>query len=265
MFTRSAVRPPAVAGMFYPADSEMLGHTVGYLLRHASQSPIRDLRALIVPHAAVQYSGPVAATAYAAIPADEIPTHYALLGPSHYVPFEGVAVPEQTAYVTPLGELTLDEALLDAAGPRIHRSDVAHHREHCLEVQWPFLQTVDDPEMSVLPMLTGDGDHRQAASVLETVTDRFPDTLVIVSSDLSHYLDQRSAERIDRATARAIEELRLSDLWPGSACGLTAIMALLEVAAKRRWTCHALDLRTSGDTVGDPDRVVGYGAFAFVG
>ncbi len=263
MPVRTDVRPPAVAGMFYPADAEMLRHTVSYLLRHACQVAVRGIRALIVPHAALQYSGPVAANAYAAIPADEMPTHLALIGPSHFVSFEGVAVPEQASYATPLGDLTLDEILLEAGGPRIHRSDVAHHREHSLEVQWPFLQTIVKPHLAVLPMLTGDADHRQAASVLDLLLDRVPDTLVIVSSDLSHYLDQRSAERMDRATARAIEEFRVSDLRPANACGLSGIKALLDVAADRSWSCRLLDLRTSADTSGDHDRVVGYGAFVF--
>lgn len=265
MSVQTDVRPPAVAGMFYPAEAEMLRHTVGYLLRHAYQAAVPDLRALIVPHAALQYSGPVAATAYAAVPADEMPAHLALLGPSHFVPFEGVAVPEQTSYDSPLGTLILDEELLEAGGPRIHRSDVAHHREHSLEVQWPFLQTILEPDLALLPMLTGAGDHRQAASVLEALLNDVPDTLVIVSSDLSHYLDQASAERMDRATARAIEEYRVSDLRPSNACGLAGIKALLQVATTRRWTCRLLDLRTSGDTSGDLDRVVGYGAFVFTG
>jgi AmmeMemoRadiSam system protein B len=250
--------------MFYPADAEMLRHTVSYLLRHANQAPMEGVRALIVPHAGIQYSGPVAATAYAAVSVGESSAHHLLLGPSHYVPFAGLAVPEQTSYATPLGRLGLDEALLDAVSLGVHRSDDAHRREHCLEVQWPFLQVIREPEIEVLPLLTGDDDHRHAAVVIESILDRIPDTLVIVSSDLSHYLDQRSAERMDRATARAIEELRVSDLPPHSACGRTAILALLVVAANRGWTCRLLDLRTSGDTAGDRESVVGYGAFAFV-
>jgi AmmeMemoRadiSam system protein B len=250
--------------MFYPADAEMLRHAVSYLLRHANQASLEGIRALIVPHAAIQYSGPVAASAYAAIPADERRAHHVLLGPSHYVPFAGLAVPEQTSYATPLGDLVLDEELLDAAGGGVLRSDDAHRREHCLEVQWPFLQVVHDPEIPILPVLTGNDDRRHAAAVIESILERLPDTLVIVSSDLSHYLDQQSAEQMDRVTAQAIEELRPWDLAPRSACGRTAIQALLEVAANRRWTCRLLDLRTSGDTAGDEESVVGYGAFVFV-
>lgn len=258
------MRAPAVAGSFYPAEPDRLRTEVADLLAAAPPppSPHSALRALVVPHAGYVYSGPVAATAYRLLhDPDPPPERYVVLGPSHFVRFDGVATPGHEAWDTPLGTTRIDDALRAIAEeqPGVVRNDAAHAREHSLEVQLPFLHHLGAG--AVLPLVTGDVEPATAAAVLGQLLDE-PGVIAVISSDLSHYLNSDAASARDRLTAQAIIGLRPDDLVWDDACGRTAIQALLHVARARSWTCRLLDLRNSGDTAGGKTRVVGYGAFA---
>lgn len=256
------VRPPAVAGAFYPANPVRLEVDVrGYL---AAAQPV-DLgfraRILIVPHAGFVYSGPVAATGFQLIePMDGI-RRIVMFGPSHYVWFTGLALPGAELLETPLGTVAIDaEASAELANsPLVTYSIEAHEREHSLEVQLPFLQVVA-PGIPVVPLLTGEVDPADAAGAVESVLD--DETLLLVSSDLSHYHDSSTARRLDAETAAAIERLDPGALGRESACGRTGVQAAIHLAKRRGYGVQLLDLRNSSDTAGPPDRVVGYGTFA---
>lgn len=257
------VRPPAAAGAFYPADPGRLRAEVEALLKNARPPAAPPPVALIVPHAGYPYSGPVAATAYALLAATRPGVaRVVMVGPAHFVPFEGLALPGAAAFRTPLGEVAVDEPGEERARRTkgVTVSTAAHAPEHSLEVQLPFLQ-VASPQASIVPLLCG----RAAAAVAQEVIQGFlgeEDTLVLVSSDLSHYLPYAEARRCDEAAARAIERLDPAALDDQSACGLAGVQALLAVARARGLASVRLDVRNSGDTAGDRDRVVGYGAFA---
>jgi AmmeMemoRadiSam system protein B len=257
------VRPAAVAGMFYPGVRHRLAEDVrGFLARVSSDSRAPP-KAVIVPHAGYVYSGPVAATAYARLaPLRETVTRVVLLGPTHRVAVRGLAVCDARAFATPLGEVAIDRDAVARvlALPQVVVSDAAHAHEHALEVQLPFLQTVLR-EFSLVPFAVGDATPQEVAQVLDVLWGG-PETLVVVSSDLSHYHRYDVAREIDRGTADAIVALSAT-LDHEQACGATPVNGLL-VCAKRRGLVPALlDLRNSGDTAGDRSRVVGYGAFAF--
>lgn len=256
----TTARPPAVAGSFYRGSAPRLRSAVRELLASAPEvSPSVSTRMVIVPHAGHIYSGPVAAVAYRIVAA-ESPARIALIGPSHFVAFDGLAVPDHEMLATPLGTVAVDPVIeeLEKAG-LVLRSEAAHRREHSLEVQLPFLQTALDT-FTVAPLLTGDEDPGPAAQALAHMLDA--GLFVVVSSDLSHYHDHDTASSLDAATAELIVGLREAELDRYSACGRTAVRSALRVAADRGWGCELLDLRTSGDTAGPRDRVVGYGAFA---
>ena len=264
------VRPPAVAGSFYPANAQSLRAVVAEHLdeAHGSSAPSRSdapwPKALIVPHAGYVYSGPVAARAYAALePGADVVERIILIGPSHHVPFEGVALPSNTAFETPLGRVPIDETSRRQilALPFVHTFDDAHHFEHSLEVQLPFLQVVLET-FSVLPLSIG----RTTPSHVHAVIDALwggDETVVVVSSDLSHYHDYETAKRMDAVTADAIESLDPARIRFEDACGRTGVQALLHAARERSLLPQTLDLRSSGDTAGGRDEVVGYGAWAF--
>lgn len=259
------MRPPAVAGAFYPADPVRLRREVADLLAAASPVEAAAPLALIVPHAGYMYSGPVAATAYALLARTRPEVRrVVLVGPSHFAWFEGMALPGVDALATPLGEVPADAA--GEARARCHPGVVdsaeAHSREHSLEVQLPFLQGIlGNP--SVVALLCGHATGDQVAPVVEEFLAE-EGTVVLVSSDLSHYLPYEEARRRDEETARAIERLDPGALGRDSACGLIGVQALLLAARRRGLAAARLDLRNSGDTAGDRSRVVGYGAFAFV-
>ncbi|MCA1826149.1 MAG: AmmeMemoRadiSam system protein B [Myxococcales bacterium] len=238
-------RPPAVAGTFYPGDPADLREEVSRLL--AAAKPGRAPKALIAPHAGYIYSGPIAASAFRRAPKVD---RVVLLGPSHYAWLDGVALPEAQAFATPLGEVPID------APADLPRNRAAHEREHSLEVEVPFLQVAIGPGFRLVPLAVGSG----GADVLDRLWGG-PETLIVVSSDLSHYLSYAAAKRADAATAEEIVALRAVE--SDSACGAAPVNALLAVARKRKLTAELLDLRNSGDTAGDKSRVVGYGAFAF--
>jgi AmmeMemoRadiSam system protein B len=265
--TPRRVRPPAVAGSFYPSPPDALGAA----LREAFADAVIPTtgaaipKALVVPHAGYVYSGAIAASAYARIiPARATIRRVVLLGPSHRVYVRGLAVPSVDAFRTPLGIVPIDadgrEAALDVQGVRV--DDRAHALEHSLEVQVPFLQSVLD-DFVLLPFSVGDATADEVAGVLEACWGG-PETLVVISSDLSHYHRYADAVQLDARTAAAIVACRPGAVEDHDACGAYPLRGLLQIVADHGYSVEQLDLRNSGDTAGDRDRVVGYGAFAVV-
>jgi AmmeMemoRadiSam system protein B len=248
--------------MFYPADAGQLAREVRSFL---DAPPARQLhpKALIAPHAGYIYSGPVAGSAYAALK-DIAPRirRVVLLGPTHRVPVRGLALPDASAFDTPLGRIPLDQAAMQAVArlPQVAVNGAAHALEHSLEVQLPFLQTMLD-EFSLLPLAVGDASAEEVAEVLEAVWGG-DETLIVISSDLSHYLPYSAAQFVDGKTAEDIVQLR-QPIELDQACGGIPISGLLLAALAHHLKPHLLDLRNSGDTAGDRERVVGYAAFAF--
>ncbi|MCP5162801.1 MAG: AmmeMemoRadiSam system protein B [Hahellaceae bacterium] len=260
-------REPAVSGLFYPSDSATLKAQVAGYLADAELSGEGELsfnpRALIVPHAGYIYSGIVAAAGYATLePLRTSISRVLLLGPSHRVPLEGMATCSADYFATPLGEVLVDRlACLEAEQwPGVAVNDAAHQLEHSLEVQLPFLQSVLD-HFSLIPVVVGATSVNEVAALINYFMD-FEDTLVVVSSDLSHYHSYAQASLIDQSTADTILTLDHS-LQGEQACGCYAVNGLLKVAADRGMAVELVSLANSGDTAGDKQRVVGYGAFAF--
>jgi AmmeMemoRadiSam system protein B len=250
--------------MFYPADRDELHDMVSGFLREAETSPDAVPKAIIVPHAGYIYSGPIAASAYARLtPARDTIRRVVLLGPSHRVGFPGIAASNADYFHTPLGDIPLDHELLEQVTqlPQVQRLDQAHQTEHSLEVHLPFLQEVLG-DFTLLPLVVGDASPEDVATVLNTVWGG-EETLIVVSSDLSHYHDYATAQRMDRATSNAIEQLRPADIDYGDACGRTPLSGLLLVAKEKKMHAETIDLRNSGDTAGPRDQVVGYGAYLF--
>lgn len=260
---RSGIRSPAVAGMFYPAETNELRRMVEQYLREAEDAGVEP-RAVIGPHAGFVYSGPIAGSAYKPMERqrDSI-RRVVLLGPSHHVPLRGLAASSATAFETPLGLVPVDQEavneLLELSQVRV--MDAAHEPEHSLETHLPFLQSVLD-EFSIVPLVVGDAEPEEASEIIDRFLDR-PDTLIAVSSDLSHYQDYHTAERIDQATSHAIEDLDPDAIQFEHACGRVPIQGLLLSAQRSNLKARTVDLRNSGDTAGPRDRVVGYGAYLF--
>ncbi len=260
---KSRIRPPAVAGLFYPANANELRHDVsGYVDASSPQSVSGPPKALIVPHAGYQYSGPVAGFAYRRLRDGSASIrHVVMIGPSHRVPIRGLAVPSVDCFATPLGDVPVDvagrERLRELGLVAI--SDAAHAAEHSLEVQLPFLQVVLG-DFDILPITVGFAEVEQVARVIDAAWGG-PDTLVLVSSDLSHYHTWNQARQLDAETTRSIVARR-SDLPDEQACGACAINGLMQVARRRGLTVELLDQRNSGDTAGDRSRVVGYASYA---
>jgi len=261
----AAIRPPAVAGAFYPADPEALLEAVRSSFS-AARPPRGDAavpKALVVPHAGYVYSGAVAASAYLRlVPARSSIRRIVLLGPSHRVPLHGVAVPGDDAFATPLGLVPVADdarnAVLDRAGVTV--ADLPHAAEHSLEVQLPFLQVVLDA-FDVLPLAVGRTRPEDVAAVLDAVWGG-PETVVVASTDLSHYHSYAEARELDARTAAAIAAAEADAIGDRDACGAHALRGLLAAARARNLAVEQIDLRSSGDTAGDHERVVGYGAFA---
>jgi MEMO1 family protein len=260
-------RAPAVAGSFYPAGAHLLRSQVrGWLdgvRLDAAERAAPAPAALIVPHAGYRYSGQVAAAAYARLDPSERIRRVVLVGPAHFVPIRGVAVPSVRAFETPLGPVPVDRPGIEAAlvVPGVRIDDEAHDPEHSLEVQLPFLlETLGD--RPTVPLLVGAASADLVARVLDLVWTA-TDTLVVISSDLSHYLSRAAARARDRATADAMEALEPDRIGPTDACGGVAIRALLALARTRRLQVRTVALATSADAGAPDDRVVGYGAFVF--
>ncbi len=255
------IRRPAVAGYFYPAEAGELDRTLGALLDEARAADGPAPKALIAPHAGYVYSGPVAATAYARLrPYRDRYRRVILVGPCHRVAIRGLALSGADVFRTPLGDVPLDK--LAIAGIDLADVDVvesAHEFEHSLEVHLPFLQVVIGA-FSLVPIAVGDASPRLVADVLDLLWGG-PETLVVISSDLSHYLSYTEASIRDAETRDAIERFRGRSIDHDRACGATPIRGLLKTARRRGMHIETLDLRNSGDTSGDRDRVVGYGAW----
>ena len=259
----TSVRAAAVAGQFYPAHPGVLDADLrGYLTAAVAEPPVP--KAVIAPHAGYIYSGPVAASAYAplAAGAGEV-SRVILLGPAHRVWFQGLAASGAAAFETPLGLVPVDVEAVNRVLtlPQVTTRDDAHRSEHCLEVHLPFLQTVLD-DFAIVPLVVGDATAAEVAEVVDLLWGG-AETIVVVSSDLSHYHDYETARRLDAETSRAIEDLRPEDISPEQACGRLPIQGLLLAARTRGLHVETVDLRSSGDTAGPRDEVVGYGAWVF--
>jgi len=242
--------------MFYSDDSRALARDVDAMLAAAPKTTRPSPKAIVVPHAGLVYSGPIAATAYASVTDRDAIERVVLIGPSHRVFLEGVAAPTARALRTPLGDVVVDRDVIERAG--IPMSDAPHAREHSLEVQLPFLQRIL-PNARVCPIVCGRASPSDVASVLEKLWGG-RETLVVVSSDLSHYLPYDAGRAVDEETAEKIVALD-SSLVGDEACGYVGLRGLLEIAKKKNLVCKLLDLRSSGDTAGTRAEVVGYGAF----
>jgi len=261
--TSVVTRPAAVAGMFYPASPEVLRGRVRAFLDEAGPGDGFAPKVLIVPHAGYVYSGSTAARGYALLrPVAGQVRRVVVIGPAHRVAVRGVAIPSVDRFETPLGPVDLDRAVLDglATEPHVVRSDHAHAAEHALEVQLPFLQEVLGA-FTLVPLVVGDATPDEVVDVLERVWGG-PETLIVVSSDLSHYLPYETARRVDAATLAQVLALG-PELDHQQACGATPINALLHLARRRRLRPRLIAACSSGDTAGDRDRVVGYASLTF--
>ena len=259
----TSVRAPAVAGAFYPGSAETLSRTVGNLLAGAHVQQSSQRCGVITPHAGYAYSGPIAAAAFASVRSlrGRI-KRAAVIGPAHFVPFHGIAAPADTAFATPLGEVPVDVAALEALSAEgfVAINDEPHTPEHAIEVELPFLQAIFG-DLPIVPLLFGSTSAGAVAAAIARVwTD---DTLLVVSTDLSHFEHYESARRHDERTAAAIEALDEAVIGPSDACGHLAVRGALLEASRRGLAIEQLALRNSGDTAGDRQSVVGYGAWAF--
>lgn len=257
-------RPPAVAGSFYAGSSAQLQAQIEAAIADSHPARLKaPPKALIVPHAGYPYSGAIAASAFAAL--RPWANHYrrvVLIGPAHRLPFRGIAIPEYNAFATPLGDVFLDSQSLDEISKLscVMRLDAAHEHEHSLEVELPFLQTVLS-DFVLVPILSGLCDPGEIAQVLRAVWYG-PETLIVISSDLSHYRPYEIARSEDQDTIGQILSGQ-SSILPDQACGALPIDGFLQVARERSLRGQLLDYRNSGDTSGNKDRVVGYASIVF--
>ena len=266
------IRPTAVAGSFYPGDRQMLADNINVLLKQAAanarfstdtQTNLTPPKAIVVPHAGYIYSGQTAAAAYNSLTRWHAAIkRVILLGPVHRVPVKGLALPDVDAFTTPLGEVKLDKAAMASISnmKQVVLSFPAHAQEHAIEVQLPFLQSVLD-DFKLVPLAVGDATPEEVAEVIEMLWGG-PETIVVVSSDLSHFLPYSVANEVDRSTVKNILHMQ-GGLTHHQACGGTPLNGLLLAAKNHLLHPVLLDLCNSGDTAGDKSRVVGYAAFAF--
>jgi AmmeMemoRadiSam system protein B/AmmeMemoRadiSam system protein A len=257
-------RPAAVAGAFYPARPDALTTEVEGLLAAVPEPSGPPPKAIIAPHAGYVYSGPTAAAVYARLrPLRGKVTRVVLLGPVHRVPVRGLALSSAADWETPLGPVPLDTAAAESLSdlPQVVVEDRAHAAEHSLEVHLPFLRAVLGDGFALLPLAVGDARPEEVAEVLDRLWGG-PETVVVVSTDLSHFLDYDACRAADARTVATIEGLRYRDLRPGDACGRLPVAGLLKLAAAKGLRIETVDVRNSGDTAGGRDRVVGYGAWA---
>lgn len=258
------IRTPAVAGSFYPAAPAALRKQVDDLLAAVPDSDLPAPKAIVAPHAGYIYSGALAAQACARLrPAAGRIRRVLLLGPAHRVAFQGIALPAASAFLTPLGQIDVDQELAAsiAGMPQVHRLDAAHAMEHSLEVHLPFLQRLLG-QFTILPLVVGPTEPLAVAQVLERIWGG-PETAILVSSDLSHYHGYEEARVRDGWTAARIETLDFNHLDGQGACGAYPLNGLLLMARHRGLSATRIGLCNSGDTTGDRNRVVGYGAWAF--
>lgn len=261
------IRPPAVAGMFYPGDPQELTRMISEYL--ASNHPdidvsAGDIKAIIAPHAGYIYSGPVAASVYQYLTTLKSKiSNVILIGPSHRVPLLGLATSSADYFSTPLGNIPINRAITEELNqlPFVSELDQAHSMEHSLEVHLPFLQlTLED--FQLVPIVAGDASPDQVSQLVELALQH-KNTLLVISSDLSHYHDYHTAQKLDHDTCNAIEALSVSDLDSQHACGYIPVRGLLKYAKEHGLTAQTIDCRNSGDTAGPRNEVVGYGAYVF--
>jgi AmmeMemoRadiSam system protein B len=263
------IRHAAVAGQFYSDDPDELAHNVdSYIHSGLADVNANSLHGLIVPHAGYIYSGPVAGVAYWVLQKARSRIRTVVLaGPSHRVFLEGIGASLAAEWHTPLGPVAIAQ---DETSKLLHEfsavnvRDDAHAPEHSLEVQLPFLQRVLDPDWQLLPLVVGHVDSNVMAEVLEPYLTR-PDVVVIVSTDLSHYLTYDDARERDNRTAWNIIERNPDHIFDDDACGAYPLRGALVAAKEGDCNIELLALANSGDTQGSRDRVVGYGAFAITG
>jgi len=256
------IRPAAVAGMFYSADPNQLQSDVLHYLQQATSSSDFTPKAIIAPHAGYIYSGPIAASAYKLLqPARHQIKQVILLGPSHRVAFRGIATPNADYFSTPLGNIKINQTLCRQVESFdfVHANDAAHAQEHSLEVQLPFLQNILD-DFELTPLVVGDCAAQDVAKLLDSIWGK-NDTLVVISSDLSHYHSYTTAKQLDHKTSLAIEHCQPENITYEDACGRQPLNGLLTLAKQKKLSIDTIDLRNSGDTAGDKERVVGYGAY----
>jgi AmmeMemoRadiSam system protein B len=259
------IRNPSVAGSFYPADPTILATTIQGLLAKAPHFDLATPKALIAPHAGYIYSGPIAATIYKTLlPHKDLIRRVVLLGPAHRVAFDGIAVTAVASFVTPLGTIPVDTQAINSilALPNVKIFEQAYNMEHCLEVQLPFLQSVLT-NFAIVPCIVGNTDPINVANIIKQLWGG-ADTLIVISSDLSHYYDYATAQQLDALTSKAIEQLAPDNIKNNQACGRLPVKGLLLAAKQLNLQPTVLDVRNSGDTAGDRNRVVGYGAYHFV-
>jgi MEMO1 family protein len=264
-----SVRDPAVAGLFYPAEPQLLRAAVEKYIS-VPTSPIsaelkQPPKAIIAPHAGYIYSGPIAGSAYAKLKGAAGITRVVLLSPAHRVPVLGVGTSSAEAFATPLGDVPLDRDAIKAIShlSQVSVTNDAHAPEHGIEVHLPFLQCIlGTSGWKLVPLVVGEANPSEAAEVIDKLWGG-PETLIVISSDLSHFYDYDTARELDSHTARAIESANPADIRPEHACGRIPLNGLLYVAPTQNLRAQTLDLRSSGDTAGDRASVVGYGAWAF--
>ena len=261
--TTSSVRAPQVSGVFYPAGDNELADMVERCLARGRHSPVPDPKIIVAPHAGYVFSGEVAATVFKPVAAHRSRIRrVVVIAPAHRVGFKGLATTSADAWATPLGTVPVDwealRSLMTLPGFRVF--DDAFQQEHSLEVHVPFLQRVLD-DFTLVPILLGDADPAEVSRALELVWGG-PETLISVSSDLSHFHDYDTARGMDLATSRRIELMKPQEIDGRGACGHRALAGALDQARKRDLRVTALDVRNSGDTRGGKERVVGYGAYA---
>lgn len=260
------VRKTAVAGTFYPSDANELHDMVTQYLHTAAKKNQTESQpvAIIAPHAGYIYSGPIAASVYARlIPFRKIIRRVILLGPSHRVPLIGIAACSAKYFSTPLGNVPVDLSSLQSLilSRKISVLDEAHALEHSLEVHLPFLQEVLD-EFTLMPLVVGDTAPEAISKIIESLWEK-SNTLIVVSSDLSHYQNYNTAKELDSTTSRNIEKMNNQAIQYSDACGRNAVNGLIDFAKNHKLTAKTIDLRNSGDTAGEKDKVVGYGAYVF--
>lgn len=259
------VRPPAVAGQFYPGDRDVLRRTVQQYIADATlPEDLGTVRAVVAPHAGYVYSGPTAGYAFRALAAlPEREWTVLLLGPAHRAFFRGVALGNYSAFFTPLGDAPIAVERVEemlARSPLYTTAPQAHAPEHCLEVEVPFLQ-VALPRFRLVPLLFGDVDSREVGAELADHIGE--DDLIVISNDLSHYHPYHQAQQLDRSLLDAVLADDEEAVLTGEACGRAPIVTLMGVARRKGWQPRLLDYRTSGDTAGPKVEVVGYAAVAY--
>ncbi len=257
------VRPAVFAGSFYPAAPQVLIKNIEAMLNKTSRPIIESIKAFIVPHAGYIYSGQIAAEVFRQLKS----THQnlkniVLIGPSHRVWFKGLSVPSAEKFATPLGEIDLNCEQIKQLikKPQVHVRDDAHQQEHCLEVQLPFIQYLFK-QIKIIPIVVGETTTAEIIEVLECYWDD-PQTVILVSSDLSHFHDYQTAKNIDQTTQKFIESFDYQSIENQMACGSAAIKAVLKMAKQKSMQITHLGYCNSGDTAGDINRVVGYAAYA---